>query len=976
MLGSIKTSRSPFLPNTYPVIVAQCTFEDSRSATASPLSQESALAILFKGDCRFDNSTLSNNEGKITGAIDITLQSSTYKNVLTDVLFRDNLCTSATTSKCVADCMFYYNPGISTNQFFDCFSTSEQPHCGVYQATQVFPELVGPSITSVVQTIQENEKRDGLEVVLSFEGVFTETSRKYDVTLKDSDGTEFVAEKVSFSKTAGTAKFAISNPSIPCISSSTSYSIIDVKKSPSQSTSNEFAVGEVEEPDWTWWHHTNESRADNMVGLSFTTPPGPTLTEIEAELNGSNLDEAVVTITVSPCAAHGHRYEITQCDITSQDTVLDGRVFFHVPAPPTLTGVDFSFATKSNTTFHLILEGTNLPVGETFVVSLEGFDPEIEVTFSSTNQGSSTELALGWSDTLQFDTAYPLRSVINKNRPTIEIPSTHLTLQTKPCLNPLILYATDSGNMNARFCGDVDRPCSSVEVAKTVVDGITAQIATIRLISKASLSTHITVDAGHELKLELVTLTPPTLVIPSTASLGSSDGLVSVDGTLLVEKVNIDVQIDDLAFVLFDVKKGKLLLDSVHISGNSSSVIVAEGLEGLCAWETGLIKLHDSSAELANCRISSIAMGEIWMESSNLTLTSTQILSNGAQFSLFPSAQQDMMCKSGEIVILPNSSDTTTDHWISSTSECSVFLNRHELKSPHFVPSLDVKSCRSTLSKKKDSFSVSIVGSKLIPCDLRLEMSESPSSSSQSSKSNTDPILLPLSFSSVESWNETHITLSIALSSLSKLSLDDEWTACIVFGMNEHTDSFAFLPSLKDRKSHAFQKSLPWLIPVIVCSVLLLLAILVFVVVTCRRKKQAASSKTEKTFTEQELAEDVVVKMEVEGTMVHSTENVIGEKSDEDGRFGLIQHNHSPTIELMNSTAKEERKIGTQVEAMKCQDDFGIVLVNNADTLYNRLHKEHAELGSKENVIERQIVMGLQRIADQNRLVNVGCCYA
>ncbi|KAK2955153.1 hypothetical protein BLNAU_9882 [Blattamonas nauphoetae] len=38
-------------------------------------------------------------------------------------------------------------------------------------------------------------------------------------------------------------------------------------------------------------------------GVPLTTPPGPTLTHIKAELNPSNLNESTVSVTVSPCAA-------------------------------------------------------------------------------------------------------------------------------------------------------------------------------------------------------------------------------------------------------------------------------------------------------------------------------------------------------------------------------------------------------------------------------------------------------------------------------------------------------------------------------------------------------------------------------------------------------------------------------------------------------------------------------------------------
>ncbi|KAK2963054.1 hypothetical protein BLNAU_2077 [Blattamonas nauphoetae] len=908
--------------------------------------------------------------------------------------------------------------------------------------------------------IQENENGDGFEVVLSFEGVFTETSRKYDVTLKSDDGTVFVAENISFSKTAGTATFALNNPSVRSLDSSANYSILDVQKSFSQSTSNEFAVGEVEEPDWMWWHHDSDSRADRMVEMSFTTPTGPTLINVEADLNLSNLNEAIVTVTVEnilnggndiiahsgnssvklvvcrvcsekhpqasdlipvipaltsidPTSAslnlsdfdevflsltafglpsstpitltivevdgedaqtglpfthtgtpsttedsihilttrietaklqHGKRYEITQCDVTGVKTVLDGRIIFRVPAPPALTNVDFSFATTSNTTFNLIVEGTDLPVGETFVVSLDGFDEEIEVRFTNTSGGSSGELALGWSDTLQFDTAYPLLSVIHKGSLTVSIPSTHLSLQPIPRPNPLIVFVSDSGTSDPKLCGAVERPCSSVDVSMNLIDGVAAQSATIKLIRNTTISNPITVEADHELKIELASLTSSTLLIPSTASLGDSAGLVSVAGTLTLKEVKIEVKIDAVSFVLFDVKGGELVMESVQISGVGSSSAVVDGIEGLSSWETGLIKLHESNCSLTSCVLSSIGMGEIWMESSNLSLMSTEIVHSGSRFSLFPSAQQDVMCESGNISIVPLSSDTSEDRWISSTSECSVTLNGSELKSPHFVPWIDVTKSKSTLSKKKDSFSVLIVGSKLIPCDLKLEVSELSSSSS-----NTDPVVIPLSFSSVELWNETHINVSIAMSSLSSLSMDSEWTARIVFGNGEHTDSFTFLESLKVRRAHALRQSLPWLIPVIVCSVLLLLAVIVVVVVViCRRRRMATKSDSSTIVNQPTLSENEATKNSFEAPTGKASDDTEGSRDELD--------------------ADDGPRMDEPVVAMKCEGQFEMEMVDGRKTLFNRMHFGDGVGCGKRREIEKKIVRGMLKMVELDNL--------
>ncbi|KAK2948857.1 hypothetical protein BLNAU_16200 [Blattamonas nauphoetae] len=422
------------------------------------------------------------------------------------------------------------------------------------------------------------------------------------------------------------------------------------------------------------------------------------------------------------------------------------------------------------------------------------------------------EEAIGWPDTVKFDTSYPVVSVVRKSSPIFSIPCTGLVLSTGSQPDPLTVFANDSSHQNPKLCGNSARPCSSVDVAWMIVNAYSVQTIVLKIVTKVSLSSSIVIESGQVASFEKHAV-PPTLVIPSTASHDDSPGLVSVAGTLTIDKVSIVVQTDDLSFVLFDVNGGELVLDSVHISGVPSSSDLVDDADELCSWETGLIKLHDATMSTHSCEFSSIGMGEIWMESSNLSLKSTQILSNGPRFTRFPSAQQDVMCKSGNITILPSASDMIEDHWISSLMECSVLLNGSELKSPHFVASLDVKNSTSTQSKQKDSFSVVLVGSKLIPCGLSLEVSES--SSSQSSKANK-PASIALSLSSVESWNETHIALSVASSSLSSLSSDAKWDACLVYGHDLRTSSFTFLPSLRDRKALTLQKTLPWLIPVIV----------------------------------------------------------------------------------------------------------------------------------------------------------------
>ncbi|KAK2958858.1 hypothetical protein BLNAU_6107 [Blattamonas nauphoetae] len=96
----------------HPLTIAKCTFEDSRSKTASPLKQENPIRIFIVGDCRFDNSTVSNNEGYRTGGIWLKQYQALGSVVLTDILFDDNVCTNTTQGNHVYDYMIDGDIGV------------------------------------------------------------------------------------------------------------------------------------------------------------------------------------------------------------------------------------------------------------------------------------------------------------------------------------------------------------------------------------------------------------------------------------------------------------------------------------------------------------------------------------------------------------------------------------------------------------------------------------------------------------------------------------------------------------------------------------------------------------------------------------------------------------------------------------------------------------------------------------------------
>ncbi|KAK2963091.1 hypothetical protein BLNAU_2114 [Blattamonas nauphoetae] len=195
--------------------------------------------------------------------------------------------------------------------------------------------------------------------------------------------------------------------------------------------------------------------------------------------------------------------------------------------------------------------------------------------------------------------------------------------------------------------------------------------------------------------------------------------------------------------------------------------------------------------------------------------------------------------------------------------------------------------------------------------------------------------------------------------------MDSKWTARIVFGNGEHTDSFTFLESLKDRKAQSLQKSLPWLIPVLVCSVLLLLAFLIVVVVICRRRRQSAKLDSSTLLSQQELSADDVMKMEVEMHPYPTTNGVIAQNSHEP-ETAMSSDENMGTNAAFRSL--DSRPLGEQVEAMECEGKFAMETVNGQDTLFNRIHKGDGVNSGRRREIERKIVRGMLKMVEKHNL--------
>ncbi|KAK2948133.1 hypothetical protein BLNAU_16933 [Blattamonas nauphoetae] len=547
-----------------PVTVAQCTFEDSRSMSNTPLTQYQAVHVSLNGNCRFDNCTLSNNEGRYAGGIYIKQNVTTGSVILTDILFKENVCTNATASQRVTDCIIYQT-AVQTLQFFDCFSTSAQPHCGSHCANPVYPDCIGPSITSVVQTTKFDE--DGDEYYsLAFTGVFKGTNRKYDVTLEDGDGARVVIGRATFTKSTGSVTLPVSHPNSFSLSPSTKYFIVSLKKSVTQSTSNALDFEGETEPDWTWWHHTLESRADNLVGLSFTTPAASTLTKIEAELNPSNLNEGIITLTVdtipagsftlivfensdaqqNPITIGPFLFTSSSTETSSSHTVVIhpsgklsyGKTYtvktlssstlivshssptFDVPdAPPRISFASPTLSGMNRTWVDVVLTGDALPQGKGFKIVVKEMEgdaiksgaPEINLTGTIDGSSGTTTTCTARveiykkAQTLEYSTKYKIESLEINGYGCIVDSTVTFTVPASPCR----IEGTEGFDLNGEKTGfyvtvkGVNFPSPMTSLTSMEVKG-SVEISSTSIVRKSDSELRVEFGVGKAETSDLV----------------------------------------------------------------------------------------------------------------------------------------------------------------------------------------------------------------------------------------------------------------------------------------------------------------------------------------------------------------------------------------------------------------------------------------------------------------------------------------
>ncbi|KAK2946833.1 hypothetical protein BLNAU_18210 [Blattamonas nauphoetae] len=370
--------------------------------------------------------------------------------------------------------------------------------------------------------------------------------------------------------------------------------------------------------------------------------------------------------------------------------------------------------------------------------------------------------------------------------------------------------------------------------------------------------------------------------------------------------------------------------------------------------------MEHCNTTITRTTFSLISQGAIHTTDTNINFVQSSLTQNGISTPSFPSARQNIRCVgTGTLTYDLTTAGLTDvkDLWVNADEGCKVEGDTALDDYLFFLPTLTTGKCKSEEEVKDNAFSVRIVGTKLLPCGLSLEVFEKLSSR------NTEPVTIQLSDIANE-WNETSLNLTVPKSTLSSLSTKDEWLGRLRFGREGQTETFQFKMSAKQARSKLMEKNIPWMIPLIIAlSVLLLLSIIILCLLR-RRRQQKQNKQNDSEMLPQAPIEDDKIEVISEETALNANNSAISTINSKE----RAQMNTRPQDE--DTPASFEAAIPNEecVEALACSGKMEMTVVRKQDTLYTRLHTEQGKrIALTKESVRQQLLQGIMKIWETDK---------
>ncbi|KAK2959825.1 hypothetical protein BLNAU_5314 [Blattamonas nauphoetae] len=425
-----------------------------------------------------------------------------------------------------------------------------------------------------------------------------------------------------------------------------------------------------------------------------------------------------------------------------------------------------------------------------------------------------------------------------------------------------VVFFVDSGSTSdsALSCGDRLSPCASIEDGWKIAVDLGISSLSMSILHNTTQKEQVRIMFHHDIVIESGTSSNQELhVSPSSSSEIEDEGMVEVsEGQCRIRQVDV-VLSDSPSLIFIRLFGGHLIVEACSVTSTSSTL--SNSADVLCSWSGGSIVLDHATTTITSSTFSGLSFGAINMDGGSLTIDSSSFDSNNPLLSNFPSFRRNIRCTGLGMLTIESLSGgdgiETQSAWISE-SDCSLTAQEEISRSPFFVPTLS-SSSTSQLNETAKMFHLTIEGTTLIPCSLFLEVFEKKNDGTESL-----PKQFPLTQESTVEFNETTITLSIPLSSLSSFDNSLEWRVYLRFGKDQLTSTtFIIQQDVSERRKKGMMENMMWWIPVVISVSVLLGIVLVVVVICCRRRSALKFAQKVAETDESEQPSLDEVKMEI-----------------------------------------------------------------------------------------------------------------
>ncbi|KAK2943080.1 putative Titin like protein [Blattamonas nauphoetae] len=474
-----------------------------------------------------------------------------------------------------------------------------------------------------------------------------------------------------------------------------------------------------------------------------------------------------------------------------------------------------------------------------------------------------------------------------------------------------------------------------------VMEAGSLKITNCSLVSTNNISFMI-INSKTTVQIDELTLT--NLNFSATPFIFSSSNLVTLN------KVKMNYSL--VSTLISCSAVASLEIESCHFTGITQPLTRNE--EGLCGWSTGLISLSDTNCTLRSSSFVDLDDGGLIVSDSELHIESSTFHDNTPNDAVFVSARKNIACVGESVVVVGSLSGgdgvESSSLWISTNESCLVMKEGKEHLSPLFIPTFD--SNNSKVTTKKDTFTLSLSGSLLIPCGLYLVVYE-VGVGGEGVRGKT--IHVPLT--NATDWTEQSLQVNLTQNEID-LNTKFEWRLTLGYGNEcETSESILMKLSLAAERKALTTRMMKWLIPVIVAVVALLVLILFVVICYHRKRKNKSKQPNQQQLQEiEDLPEEKIEEAEFILNQ-HTTTHV---DAGAEVTNCVVKTNATGfTQKLSMEENREKEGFVEMVKVVKCEDPVEVVMVNKKNTLFNILHKDRTQLPISKVELQKKIVKGL-----------------